>query len=419
MQNYIHIILFSYLVCEEIIYNHTNNDNNLYFIFTTFRHGARTIFEKEDYFGNIINSPGSLTSYGILQNIEIGNKYKKRYSNFLNKEFDNNEIYIRSSDEERTINSIEIQLKKFFNKTIERDNFELVEEGIHYYNLYNLNKEFHQEMNQYLNFCQNKTRILLEKEDDTTEIFQNEILPFLKSCYGLELSTYYNFCEHVYSAFYEYKYSNDTNNKILKCGFENALKLYNFCNNYRDSIRRWDEYGAYFFYNFFQNIFEYMNRRIDGEKSLRMLMVGGHDTTIGDFMNFFDGLNIIPRTQYPDFAFTIVIELRKYNNDFYIEFYYNDILKYNSTLKNLQNILNNTKYYNLYNYCGIPPWKKNNRAKNYQKYKYLFIAILTGIILVLSIIALIIYLIIKNKKKFTKLSEESQKNKHVELSQIN
>ena len=88
-------------------------------------------------------------------------------------------------------------------------------------------------------------------------------------------------------------------------------------------------------------------------------------------------------------------------------------------MKNLQNILNNTKYYNLYNYCGIPPWKKNNRAKNYQKYKYLFIAILTGIILVLSIIALIIYLIIKNKKKFTKLSEESQKNKHVELSQIN
>ena len=75
-------------------------------------------------------------------------------------------------------------------------------------------------------------------------------------------------------------------------------------------------------------------------------------------MNFLDGMKIIPRTHFPHYACNIVIELRKYNNILYIEFYYNDILRYNDTLYTFQNILNNSKYNNLYNYCGVPPWKK-------------------------------------------------------------
>ena len=37
----------------------------------------------------------------------------------------------------------------------------------------------------------------------------------------------------------------------------------------------------------------------------------------------------------------------------YLEIYYNDILKYNKTLKAFENILNNSKYSNLYNFCGF------------------------------------------------------------------
>ena len=84
------------------------------------------------------------------------------------------------------------------------------------------------------------------------------------------------------------------------------------------------------------------------------MMIGGHDTTISSFMNFLDRLQIIPRKQYPHYAFNIVIELRKYNHNFYLEFYYNDILKYNNTLEKFKSALDNSIYSNLYNHCGIP-----------------------------------------------------------------
>ena len=72
--------------------------------------------------------------------------------------------------------------------------------------------------------------------------------------------------------------------------------------------------------------------------------------------HFTSAVNIIPRTHFPHFGCNIVIELRKYGQDFYLEFYYNDVLKYNNTLEIFKSILNNSKYSNLYNYCGIPSY---------------------------------------------------------------
>ena len=54
---------------------------------------------------------------------------------------------------------------------------------------------------------------------------------------------------------------------------------------------------------------------------------------------------------------SLLIELRKYNNKFYLECYYNDILKYNNTLLKFKSIVDNSIYSNLYNYCGIPSLK--------------------------------------------------------------
>ena len=86
------IFIFIIVKCEGIVYNHTKQENNLYFIFTTFRHGARFPFVNKDFFGNIINSPEALTKYGSIQLLDIGKKYRQRYSNFLNIEIDKNEI---------------------------------------------------------------------------------------------------------------------------------------------------------------------------------------------------------------------------------------------------------------------------------------------------------------------------------------
>lgn len=111
-----------------------------------------------------------------------------------------------------------------------------------------------------------------------------------------------------------------------------------------------------------------MYNAIEGKSKLKMMMIGGHNSTIGHLMNFLDELNIIPQTHYPHFACNIVIELRKYGFDYYLEFYYNDILKYNNTLKKFESIFDNSIYSNLYNYCGISSLKKTiNKTKKNNK----------------------------------------------------
>ena len=355
MKTIISLFLFYLSVCKDIKYKHKNSEKNLYFVFTTFRHGARSTFLPIDSFGNIKLSFGELSNYGALQNLEIGKKYRKRYSNFLNLNYDKNQMYIRTSDVERTLESINKQLEGIFNKQIDQKDFIIVNNGFNFLNLYHLSKEEKEEMDKYSNYCSKR-----KLEDiDYRKIFKTEISPILRECYGtLFTLSLHIFCESVFSSYFEYTYGNDTTNRIGKCGKENAQKFYDFCFNWYNSFRGWDEYGAYMFYKLYQHLFDYMNKAIDGEGPVKMVMIGGHDVSLDKFMNFLDGLKIIPRNQYPHFAFNIVIELRKYNNKFYIEFYYNDTLKYNNTLKKFQDILNKSNYSNLYNYCGIPPWKQ-------------------------------------------------------------
>ena len=96
---------------------------------------------------------------------------------------------------------------------------------------------------------------------------------------------------------------------------------------------------AYYFYSFFVKLLELMDDSIKGISKLKMFMIGGHDSTVAPLMNFLNGLKIVKRTEYPHFAYNIIFELRKYNNEYYIEIYYNDILKYNKTMKEFKNVL--------------------------------------------------------------------------------
>ena len=342
-------ILTSFSFEADIYYNHTSLDNNLYFVFSTFRHGAREPFVDVDYFGNKIQHKGALTNYGAIQHLEIGKKYRERYSNFLNMSFDPNQMYIRSTDVERTVISTLKELEGLFGRVIDKKYLQILSGGANFWNLFQLNNTEHAELDQYFAYCKNKKRIL--------QSF-NEIFPILKECYGAtNYPETYGFCDSVFTAYFKYTYENDTENKIGKCGKENADKLHQFCFNLCNTYKGWDERAAYMFYILYQHIFEYMVNAVEGNSNLKMLMMGGHDITVDKFMDFLNGLNIIPRTHYPHYACNIVIELRKYSDEFYLEFYYNDILKYNETFQTFADTLDNSKYSNLYNFCGIPPGK--------------------------------------------------------------
>jgi len=265
-------------------------------------------------------------------------------------------------------------------------------------------------MEKYFDYC--PKRILSQ---DYQSIFDNEIMPILKGCYGINNATdIHFFYDSVITSYFEYIYGNDSKNKIGNCSIENITKIYDYVVDYYNSLRGWDEYAAYMFYKLYQHIFEYMYKAINGTSKIKMMMIGGHDVTLGPFMDFLDGLKIITRDHYPHYACNLVIELRKYNEDFYLEFYYNDILKYNNTLEKFKNILYNSKYSNLYNYCGIP--SKINKMKKYFGIKNtinFFIFIILMILVIALIIILIPFMIIrfiirKRKKKFIKLTDEEK-----------
>jgi hypothetical protein len=337
------------------MYNHTNQENNLYFVFTTFRHGARRPLGGRDYFGHGGYYAGALTKYGGIQHLEIGKNYRKRYSNFVNtSSFDKNEIYVRSSDIGRTIISTEKELEGFFNKTIDRSNIIIARGGVYFMNLFFLDPKEQAEMNKYVASCSKR-----KLGKNFGDIYYKEILPNVKKCDQMENirdAGLGSFCDTMISHYFEYTYGNETNNIISRCSKENIQKFYDFCVEFYDTFRGWNELGAYMFYMLFQHIFQHMDNYINGRSKLRMMMIGGHDVTVAPLMDFLSGLKIIPRTHFPHYACNVVMELRKYDQDFYLEIYYNDILRYNNTLEIFKSTLNNSKYSNLYNYCGVPSY---------------------------------------------------------------
>ena len=344
-------LLFSLTSEADIYYNHTSSDENLYFVFSTYRHGARTTYYNPDYFGNPNPNPTALTPYGALQHLQIGQRYRERYANFLNLNFDPKQMYVRSSDSERVLISTLKELEGLFGRVIGKEYVDVINAGHNFWNLFQLNDTEHQELDKYLNYCNNKKRRRLPNI--------NQIFPILKECFGKDRAPNPAvFCDNVFSAYHDYAYGNDSENNIGKCGREKADKMFEFCINHSNGGRGWDEKAAYMFYILFQNLFKYMFNAIEGTSDLKMVMIGGHDITLAPFMDFLSGLKIVPRNIYPFYAFNIVFELRKYSDEFYIEIYYIDVLKYNETLETFMDTLDNSKYSNLYNMCGLPPWKE-------------------------------------------------------------
>ena len=159
---------------------------------------------------------------------------------------------------------------------------------------------------------------------------------------------------------------------------------------------------AYYFYSFFVKLLELMDDSIKGISKLKMFMIGGHDSTVAPLMNFLNGLKIVKRTEYPHFAYNIIFELRKYNNEYYIEIYYNDILKYNKTMNEFRNTLEKSKYSKKNNFCKTyyphKMNKNNEKAFDNKKFRIKFLNKVIIILILLIANGLIIFSLIKGKK---------------------
>ena len=191
---------------QEKIYNHSNNESNLYFVITSFRHGARYALVKEDVYKNKISTPGKLTTFGEKQNLNIGKNLRKRYYNFLNlknKSFDKSQIYIRTTNIGRAILSTKKQLEGLFNTNKIKDNYlDIIKINRNVLKLYYLNETEIEIMNKYFKEC--RLRKLSTKPNKYNDHFNNKIIPIYERCYSdysISKNSIIHFCDNTISSF--------------------------------------------------------------------------------------------------------------------------------------------------------------------------------------------------------------------------
>lgn len=92
--------------------------SELRFALEMFRHGARSpvVLSKNntDIFGEKWDSSGELTAFGIRQHYLLGYRDRNYFKNFLSSSYDENEIYIISTDVNRTLMSAQSHLQGLY-----------------------------------------------------------------------------------------------------------------------------------------------------------------------------------------------------------------------------------------------------------------------------------------------------------------
>ena len=418
-------------------YNHHNDENNLFFIFLNFRHGARAplyfIDNNTDMLGGKWHMKGELTKLGRRQHYEIGLKNRERYSNFIEEEYNPKEVRVFTTIFDRSINSAQSQLLGLYNNiTYQNLNYfdingtNIKNNDIEYINSimppiklfeYNENNnikesKYERTFQNYFN-CPYLSEQIHKNWNETNEIINSLVTNFNEEYYKILKKEYKNikntkkvksfdkFCD-VYIAIYNDKDNNHILKKITKRG-KNITKIRDICEDYlyknliyfrNDGHAKNNAIISQS--NIIRKIINWMEVRAEKNNNFaaeysepKFVLYSGQDSTIFEMQIILNKTFNIQH-EFPGFASTQLFELRKYGDLFYIEIYYNDRLKMNITYDEFKNrlrtILMNDD--DIYKICYI-------RAEDSYK---LFKKILL-IIIVIVLLIIIAYLYIKIYKE--------------------
>ena len=400
------------------IYSHNGEENNLYFIFLNFRHGARAplffIDNNTDMLGGKWHMKGELTKLGRKQHYEIGLRNRERYSNFISEEYNPKEVRVYTTNFDRSINSAQSQLLGLYsnisyqdfnyfdinNKNdLENINTIMPPINLFQYNENNNIKESKYERTFHNHFNCPYIREQIHKNwNETNEIINTLVANFNEEYYKILKKEYKNikntkrvrqfdrFCD-VYIAIYYDEDNNHILKKITKRG-KNITKIKDICEDYL---------YKHFIYvrndghaknnarisqtNTIKKILNWMEARAEKTNNFaaeysepKFVLYSGHDSTLFEMQTALKkSFNI--EYEFTKFASTQLFELRRYGNVFYIEIYYNDRLKLNITFDEFKNRIGNFLMNDkeIYEICYI---KSEDKYRYYKRLFLLFIVII-------------------------------------------
>ena len=351
------------------------SEDRLVFLYTHFRHGARAPLDINntfyDKFGEYWNNPGELTGVGQRMHYILGLRNREKYikqDKLLSENFDPHEIYIHSSNVNRTMVSVSSQLqglfpvseKLGFTLTEEQEEIayppgeisdevqkavdELGNEALPYYMSLapvRMLNENDREMNVYeIGNCINKMNEIRKKNNEIAE-FKNYIKDF-NTKYAVNLNKYlnkesaefgisdiYDICDAFLSNYEdkremkEFKEKSGIDFEVLEEDCFDFNGKYFFYSYYGDENRTLAHVDSS---KLFREELYFMKRRLDADitpenedanlkdfSRPKMLMISGHDSTLSAdiiFLLYSLGLNATELYRFPRYASQLSLEVR-------------------------------------------------------------------------------------------------------------
>lgn len=385
-------------------YNHTSEENNLFFIFLNLRHGARSPLslkgKHKDLLGGKWNFKSDLTPLGIKQHYNIGQKNKERYSNFIKQNYDPKEIKIYSTPFPRTIMSAASELLGLYGNNSYYYNYNFSDIDLNAKDIEDINNRiippiqlfsYNEKENQFdrvfknhfeCEYMRNQVKqnweipheeinsIITKFNDEYSEIIGKEFKDIKLDL--LKTPRYFDtFCDVFLSLYFDKSKANILT-KISKNG-KNIDNIKEMCDDFLYKQFIYIRNGGISEKNplisispIITKILSWMKVRADENNNFapdyeepKFVIYSGHDSTLFQMQTFLKiCFNI--EVEKTEFASTQLMELRKYEKIYYVEIYYNDKLKMNITLKEFEqqikdNILSEQEINNI---CYIKDNKK-------------------------------------------------------------
>ncbi|KAJ8968867.1 hypothetical protein NQ317_008123 [Molorchus minor] len=324
MKNIIIVVQFLNIICFISCINVRSANDTLVSVAVLFRHGDRapkTSFPNDEYYDLSYWPMGykQLTNRGKQRHLELGKWFRNRYDSFLPDIYSPDDIYVRSSDVDRTLMSAAVNLAGLYPPAASQ----VFDEGLNWQPvpIHTLpkKKDFVISMKKK---CKKYNKELAKM--DTEEFFVNineqnsELYEYISNQTGWEVDDI-SYIKTLQSNFYTYGTYNSSFIPSWADNLDQDLIDYlagaAFAKDtYTKELKRL-RIGPFFYY-----LFEQFDNVIGGdEDTAKFLMLSGHESTIAAVLNGMGTFDYMP----PEFASVVIWELRQDGSgDYYINMFY-------------------------------------------------------------------------------------------------